>query len=164
MLLLLGTGPLFAEQGEARSLTVEEAKLQLFQLYAAAEANPPKLRTKYPDLRKADEAARAAGKAYTTAVTENPKLKPRFAEIDAMGLPIAERMKLWKPLFEAAEKLPELRGMRHEYDRQRVRALRAELGALKAEGFDKLASEMEEILAQVRLGSPAEQPAEQPAE
>ena len=154
LVCFLFVSPLLSEQVEAEKvLTVEEAKFQMMQLYLASKVPTRNLSTKYPELRKADKAARDAGRVLREALQEHPQLKARFTEIELMEVSIPEKMKLWQPLYAEAQSIADLQEVHANYDALRVQALRVELETLKAEGFEELAQKMEVILSQV--GQPA---------
>lgn len=130
-------------------LTVEVAKFQMAQLYLAEDPPPKNLRHKYPALKAADKAANQARRELSKMLAEHSLLKARLAEIDAMDATVVQKMKLKKPLFEEAWNHPDFKEAQEKFDALRVQALREEIKALKAEGYDELASKMEAVLNRV---------------
>ncbi|MGJ8725926.1 MAG: hypothetical protein ACSHYB_15335 [Roseibacillus sp.] len=150
-IFILLAGAVFCKEPKNANpaLTIEEAKFQMVQLYLAQENPMPKLRTKYPELRAADKASLAAGRELREAAQAHPQLKERFEAIADSEASIPEKMKLWQPLFAEAEKIADLKDFQRKYDHARVGALKAEMEAIRKEGFVELAQKMKDILAQV---------------
>ncbi|MDA7862018.1 hypothetical protein N9A89_01260 [Akkermansiaceae bacterium] len=146
-LLVFGDGAMAAE--EKKTLSIEQAKFQMVQLYGEEKVSLRKFTIKYPELRKADKATRAAGKELRDAAQAHPKLKARFDEIAESKVFIPEKMKLWQPLFEKAEKIDELGSFRKKYDEARIHALRLEIDALKSEGYTDLAKKLDAIFMKI---------------
>lgn len=150
VVLILQTQSAVGEEAQGeKALSIEEAKMQMVQLYSEEKETPRSLSTKYPELRKADKGSRAAGKELRDAIQAHPQMKERFDEVRDSGVSIPEMMKLWQPLFAEAEEIADLEPLRRKYDQTRLDALAAEIKALKAEGYTELAKNLEGVLAKV---------------
>ena len=147
--LCLSSFSLFGELEKKEALTVEMAKFELTKLYLAEDSPPKKLRAKYPELKAADEAANEVLRELGRLMVEHPAMKPRYAEIDALDVSKLEKLKLKRPLLEEAKSLPEIVEGQKKLDVLRLKALRAEVKALKAEGYQELAAKMEAVLQRV---------------
>lgn len=143
-------GVLGAVSEEAKPLTVEEAKFQMFKLYSEAKPPSRSLRTKYPALRKADKLAVEARREYSEAVRNEATLVKEFDRIDLLELSIAEKLKLQKPLYAKAETLPSLDAVRKKYNKARILSLTEEIKAIRSEGHEDLADGMAKILRRVK--------------
>ena len=154
--VLLGASPVFGaaqsvQEPEVKEpLTVAQAKGQMVQLYIAEKVAPRKLSTKYPELREASKATRDASRELFEAIKAHPQLKKKFDEVENVGATIPEQMKLWQPLIEEAQDIPDLKPFRVKYEQAQLNALKTEIKALKAEGYDELVEKLEAVLAQVQ--------------
>ncbi len=139
------------ESTEEVSLSIEQAKFQMTQLYIKSKTPTSKLRPKYPAFKKAAEKESELRRAYNDAIQNHPQLKKKFEKIDANEPSIPARMKLWKPLFAGADLLPSLQPLKMKYNQVRVHSLQEEIKAIRTEGFTELADQLESILRRVKL-------------
>ena len=140
-----------SESTEEASLSIEQAKFQMLQIYSKAKKPVSELRLKYPALKQAAEKEYELRKAYSDAIQNHPQLKEKFEEINANEPSIPARMKLWKPLYTKADSLPSLQPLKMKYNQARVLSLQEEIKAIRAEGFTELSDQLEAILSKVKL-------------